>query len=74
MIYSRPYSRTGLPSTSKRRPTGLNLSGAAKKPSIAMVIVRYVFLVHVAMLYINYRLCGDCAFWASFVREYTDVS
>ena len=43
----------GYQSSSKPRPTGLNLSGAAKKPSIAMVIARYVFLAHVAMLYMN---------------------
>ena len=64
----------GYPSSSKPRPTGLNLSGATRKPSFATVIARYVFLVHVAMLYMNYPRCGDCAFSASFVRECTDVS
>ena len=50
------------------------MSGATKKPSFARVIARYVFLVYVAMLYMNYPRCGDCAFSASFVRECTDVS
>ena len=45
-----------------------------KKRSFARVIARYVFLVYVAMLYMNYPLCRDCAFSASFVRECTDVS
>ena len=40
----------------------------------AWVIERYVFLVYVEMLYMNYPRCGDCAFSASFVRECTDVS
>ena len=42
-------------------PTGLNLSGATKKPSIARVIAAYVFLVNVAMLYcnMNYSRYGD---------------
>ena len=47
------------------------MSGATRKPT---VIARYVFLVYVAMLYMNYPRCGDCAFSASFVRECTDVS
>ena len=47
---------------------------ATKKPSIKRVIARYVFLVYVATLYMNYPRCGDCAFSASFVRECTDVS
>ena len=29
---------------------------------------------YVAMLYMNYPRCGDCAFSTSFVRECTDVS
>ena len=45
-----------------------------QKPSIKRVIARYVFLVYVATLYMNYPRCGDCAFSASFVRECTDVS
>ena len=64
----------GYPSSSKPHPTGFNLSGATKIPSFARVIARYVFLVYVAMLYMNYPRCGDCAFSASFVRECTDVS
>ena len=36
--------------------------------------MRYVFLVHVAMLYMNYPRCGDYALSASFVRECNDVS
>ena len=31
------------------------------------VIARYVCLVYVVMLYINYPQCGDCAFSARFV-------
>ena len=58
----------GYPSTSSPRPTGLDLSGATKKPSFARVIARYVFLAYVAMLYVNYPRCGDCAFSVSFVR------
>ena len=50
------------------------MSGVTKKLSFARVIARYVFLVYVAMLYMNYPRCGDCAFSASFVRECTDVS
>ena len=61
-------------SSSSPRPTGLNLSGATKKPSFSGVIARYVFLVYVAMLYMNYLRCGDCAFSASFVRQCTDVN
>ena len=49
------------------------MSGATKKASFAGVIARYVFLVCVAMLYMNYPRCGYCAFSASFVRECTDV-
>jgi len=30
--------------------------------------VRYVFLVDVAMPYMNYPQCGDCVFSASFLR------
>ena len=40
----------------------------------AWVIERYVFLVYVEMLYMNYPRCGDCAFSARFVRECSDVS
>ena len=50
------------------------MSGATKKTSFARVIARYVFLVDVAMLYINYPPRRDCAFSAGFVRECTDVS
>ena len=64
----------GYPSSSKPHPTGFNLSGATKIPSFARVIARYVFVVYVAMLYMNYPRCGDCAFSASLVRECSDVS
>ena len=47
---------------------------ATKKPSITRVIARYVFLVYVVTLYMNYPRCGGRAFSASFVRECTDVS
>ena len=50
------------------------MSGPTKKPNFARVIARFVFLVYVVMLYINYPRCGDCAFSASFVRECTVVS
>ena len=35
---------------------------------------RYVLLVYVEMLYMNYPRCRNCAFSAGFVRECTDVS
>ena len=35
---------------------------------------RYVVLVYVEMLYMNYPRCGNCAFSRDFVREWTDVS
>ena len=39
------------------------------------VIARYLFLVYVAMLYMNYYpQGGDCAFSASFLRVCTVVS
>ena len=38
------------------------------------VIARYLFLVYVAMLYMNYPQGGDCAFSASFLRVCTVVS
>ena len=31
-------------------------------------------IIYVAMLYMNYPRCRDCAFSASFVKECTDVS
>ena len=36
----------------------------------------YLFLYCVLLLFITFmlRCCGDCAFSASFVREFTDVS
>ena len=37
------------------------------------VIVFHV-IIYVAMLYIYYLRCGDCAFSASFIRECTYVS
>ena len=55
-------------------PLSTPATQATKKPSITRVIARYVFLVYVATLYMNYPRCGDCAFSASFVRECTDVS
>ena len=64
----------GYLSSSSPRPTWFNLSGATKKPSFSRVIARYVFLVYVAMLYVSYLRCGDCAFSASFVMQCTDVS
>ena len=33
-----------------------------------------VFISHVETSYLNYPLCGDFAFSASFVKECTDVS
>ena len=42
--------------------------------SFSNTFARYVFLVYVAMLYMNYPRCGDCAFSANFLRKYTDVS
>ena len=36
--------------------------------------MRCAFLVYLAMLYMNYSRCGDCAFSGSFVGKYTDVS
>ena len=42
------------------------MSGNLKKPSFARVITRYVILVYVAMLYMNYLRFGDRAFSASF--------
>ena len=40
-----------------------------KKPNFAKVIARYIFLVYVAVLYMNYPRCGDCAFSTSFVTD-----
>ena len=40
----------------------------------AWVIERYVFLLYVEMLYMDYLRCGNCAFSGGFVRECTDVS
>ena len=37
-------------------------------------VVVFRVIIFTAMLYMNYRRCGDCAFSASFVRECTDVS
>ena len=45
------------------------MSGATKKPTFARVIARYIFLVYVAVLYMNYPRCGNRAFSASFVRK-----
>ena len=50
------------------------MSGPTEKPSFARVIARYVVVVYVAMLYMNYPRFGDCAFSASFARECTVVS
>ena len=43
----------------------------ASAPSFASVAWRYLFLVYVAIMYMNYPRCGDCEFLASFVRECT---
>ena len=40
-------------------------------PSFATVAARYVFLVYVAIMYMNYPRCRDCEFLASFIRECT---
>ena len=40
-------------------------------PSFATVAARYVFLVYVAIMYMNYPRCWDCEFLASFIRECT---
>ena len=42
--------------------------------SFSNTFAKYAFLVYVAMLYMNYPRCGDCAFSANFLRECTDVS
>ena len=55
-------------------PLSTPATQATKKPTITRDIARYIFLVYVATLYMNYPRCGDCAFSASFVRECTDVS
>ena len=55
-------------------PLSTPATQATEKPSITRIIARYVFLIYVATLYMNYPRCGDCAFSASFVRECTDVS
>ena len=72
MLVPGPSGNTKL-AYSSLRTTGFNLSGATEKPSFARVIARYVFLVYVAMLYMNYSLCEDCAFSASFVRACSDI-
>ena len=35
---------------------------------------RYIFLLYVAILYMNYPRCGDCVFSAKFLRGCTGVS
>ena len=37
-------------------------------------IIAFQVIIYVAVLYMNYPRFGHCAFSASFVREYTDVS
>ena len=37
--------------------------------SFSNTFARYVFLVYVAMLCMNYPRCGDCAVSANFLRE-----
>ena len=62
----------GYPSSSQPRSTGLNLSGVTKNR--VSVISRYAFLVYVAMFYMNYPRCGDCAYsHISFIRECIDA-
>ena len=47
---------------------------ALLKSSFARVIAKYAFLVYVAMFYMNYLRCGDCAYsHISFIRECTDA-
>ena len=47
---------------------------ALLKSSFARVIAKYAFLVYVAMFYMNYSRCGDCAYsHISFIRECTDA-
>ena len=47
---------------------------ALLKRSFARVIAKYAFLVYIAMFYMNYPLCGDCAYsHISFIRECTDA-
>ena len=47
---------------------------ALLKSSFARVIAKYAFLVYVAMFYMNYPRCGDCAYsHISFIRECTDA-
>ena len=50
--------------------------GLLCKAQCALVLRIIVFhvITYVAMLYMNYPRCGDCAFSASFIRECTDVS
>ena len=62
----------GHPSSFLPRSTWLNLSSVTKKSSFARGIARYAFLVYVAMLFVIYPRCGDCAFSASFLRECSD--
>ena len=75
-LEKRESEETPLPFSLSPYPLPLSSpdTQATKKPSIKRVIARYVFLVYVATLYMNYPRCGDCAFSASFVRECTDVS
>ena len=75
-LEKRESEETPLPFSLSPYPLPLSTPAtqATKKPSIKRVIARYVFLVYVATLYMNYPRSGDCAFSASFVRECTDVS
>ena len=37
-------------------------------------VIVFNVIIYVAMLYMNYPRCRDCAFSASFIRKCTDVS
>ena len=37
-------------------------------------VIVFSVIIYVVMLYMNYPRCGDCAFSASFIRKFTDVS
>ena len=41
---------------------------------VLLLFMKRFIKAYVAMLYMNYLRCGDCAFSASFVKECTDVS
>ena len=37
-------------------------------------VIVFSVIIYVVMLYMNYPRCRDCAFSASFIRKFTDVS